>query len=133
MFYKNPSPCFFNRYNELFMFHFDKDMLTVAFLCQESSIGLENIAQPTGSNAASADSMMSCKTEPNACFARQTSNLSFSGLTGDSSTGDYQDCGASPMLVMGEPPPWCTPESSLASSTRSSAVQRYKDKKKTRK
>ncbi|XP_074365469.1 zinc finger protein CONSTANS-LIKE 10 [Apium graveolens] len=100
---------------------------------EKSSIGLENIAQPTGSNAASADSIMSCKTEPNACFARQTSNLSFSGLTGDSSTGDYQDCGASPMLVMGEPPPWCTPETSLASSTRSSAVQRYKDKKKTRK
>ncbi|KAL1817983.1 hypothetical protein ACET3Z_020557 [Daucus carota] len=104
-----------------------------AYIAEGSSVGLENIAQPTDSNAASADSIISCKTEPNAYFARQTSNLSFSGLTGDSSTGEYQDCGASPMLVMGEPPPWCTPESSLASSTRSSAVQRYKDKKKTRK
>ncbi|XP_074358767.1 zinc finger protein CONSTANS-LIKE 10-like [Apium graveolens] len=104
-----------------------------AYLAEGSLIGLENILQPTVSNAESADSVMSCKTEPNACFARQTSNLSFSGLTGDNSTGEYQDCGASPKLVMGEPPPWCTPESSLASNSRSSAVQRYKDKKKTRK
>ncbi|KAL8088116.1 hypothetical protein AgCh_038039 [Apium graveolens] len=59
--------------------------------------------------------------------------VKFGGLTGDNNTGEYQDCGASPMLVMGEPPPWCTPESSLASNRRSSAVQRYKDKKKTRK
>lgn len=97
-------------------------------------IGLENLPQPTVSNAASADSMMSCKTEP-PCFARQASNLSFSGLTGESSGGEYQDCGASTMLLMGEPPPWYSqgPESSLASDTRSSAVQRYKDKKKTRK
>lgn len=104
-----------------------------AYVAEGSLIGLENIVQSTGSNAESADSMISCKTEPNACFARQTSNLSFSGLTGDNSTGEYQDCGASPMLVMGEPPPWCTPGSSLASNSRSSAVQRYKDKKKTRK
>ncbi|XP_074348892.1 zinc finger protein CONSTANS-LIKE 10-like [Apium graveolens] len=69
--------------------------------------------------------MMSCKTEPNACFARQTSNLSFSGLTGDNSTGEYQDYGVSLMLVMGEPPHWCTPESSLASNSRRSVVQRY--------
>lgn len=134
MFYNNPSPCFLTDYMNYLCFTSTKICLrSLFFFCQKSSVGLENIAQPTGSNAASADSIMSCKTEPNACFARQTSNLSFSGLTGDSSNGEYQDCGASPMLVMGEPPPWCTPESSLASSTRSSAVQRYKDKKKTRK
>ncbi|CAK9187691.1 unnamed protein product, partial [Ilex paraguariensis] len=86
------------------------------------------------SNAASADSMMSCKTEPNLCFPRQAhSTLSFSGLT-ESSTGEYQDCGASSMLLMGEPP-WCPPcpESSFPSTSRSSAVLRYKEKKKARK
>ncbi|MBA0832214.1 hypothetical protein Goarm_016617 [Gossypium armourianum] len=61
------------------------------------------------------------------------SSLSFSGLTGESSAGDYQDCGASSMLLMGEPP-WCPPctESSIPSATRSDAVMRYKEKKKTR-
>ena len=90
---------------------------------------------PACSNAASADSMMSSKTDPNLCFGRQAhSNLSFSGLTGESNGGDYQDCGASSMLLMGEPP-WGPPcaESSLPSTSRSSAVMRYKEKKKTRK
>lgn len=91
---------------------------------------------PACSNPASADSLMSCKTEPNACYTKQAhSNLSFSGITGESSAGDYQDCGASSMLLMGEPPPWCTPcpESSNPSTSRSNAVLRYKEKKKTRK
>lgn len=92
--------------------------------------------QPACSNAASADSMMSTKTEPVLCFTtRQAhSSLSFSGLTGESSAGDYQDCGASSMLLMGEPP-WCPPcpESSFPSANRSNAVMRYKEKKKTRK
>lgn len=92
--------------------------------------------QPACSNAASADSVMSTKTEPIVRFtARQGhSNLSFSGLTGESSGGDYQDCGASSMLLMGEPPwlPSC-PEGSLQSVSRSNAVMRYKEKKKTRK
>lgn len=92
--------------------------------------------QPACSNAASADSILSTKTEPILCFTgRQTqSNLSFSGVTGESSAGDYQDCGASSMLLMGEPP-WCPPcpESSLHSANRSNAVMRYKEKKKTRK
>ncbi|XP_057954645.1 zinc finger protein CONSTANS-LIKE 9-like [Malania oleifera] len=100
------------------------------------SVGLVNAVQPACSNAASGDSMMSSKTEPVLCFTtRQAhSSLSFSGLTGESSAGDYQDCGASSMLLMGEPP-WCPPctESSLPSANRSSAVMRYKEKKKTRK
>ncbi|XP_052178261.1 zinc finger protein CONSTANS-LIKE 9-like [Diospyros lotus] len=118
-----------------------KDMSGAVLNCQRtyaaegSSIGLVNAIQPASSNAASADSMMSSKTEPNLCFARQAhSNLSFSGLTGESSAGDYQDCDASSMLLMGEPP-WChpRPESSVPSTSRSSAVLRYKEKKKTRK
>ncbi|KAJ8899514.1 hypothetical protein K2173_018488 [Erythroxylum novogranatense] len=101
-----------------------------------SAIGLVKPVQPACSNAASADSIMSTKTEPNLCLtARQAqSSLSFSGLTGESNGGDYQDCGASSMLLMGEPPscPPC-PENSLSSANRSSAVLRYKEKKKTRK
>lgn len=100
-----------------------------------STARLANLVQPACSNAASADSMMSSKTEPVHCFSSRPahSTLSFSGLT-ESSAGDHQDCGASSMLLMGDPP-WCPPgtESSFASDSRSSAVMRYKEKKKTRK
>lgn len=101
-----------------------------------SLVGPVNAVQPAYSNAASADSIVSTKTEPIICFAgRQAqSNLSFSGVTGESSAGDYQDCDASSMLLMGEPP-WCPPcpENSIQSANRSNAVMRYKEKKKTRK
>ncbi|GMY09611.1 zinc finger protein CONSTANS-LIKE 9-like [Fagus crenata] len=106
-----------------------------AVAAEGSSVGLVNV-MPACSNAASADSIISTKTEPVHCFtARQGhSNLSFSGITGESSPADYQDCGASSMLLMGEPP-WCPPcpESSFQSANRSDAVLRYKEKKKTRK
>ncbi|KAL9243854.1 hypothetical protein vseg_017693 [Gypsophila vaccaria] len=102
---------------------------------EASSVGVTNTVQPACSNAASADSVMSIKTEPNlALGARQAhSGVSFSGLTGESSGGDYQDCGASSMLLLGEPP-WCPPcpEGSFQAS-RSEAVMRYKEKKKSRK
>ncbi|GKV41234.1 hypothetical protein SLEP1_g48800 [Rubroshorea leprosula] len=103
----------------------------------EGSAGLVTATQPACSNAASADSMMSAKTDSILCFTTKPahSTLSFSGLTGESSGGDYQDCGASSMLLMGEPP-WCPPcpeSTSAASVTRSNAVLRYKEKKKTRK
>lgn len=96
-----------------------------------SSAGLSNATQPACSNAASADSLMSIKTEPVPFTSRQASGLSFPGVTGD---GDYQDCGASSMLLLGEPP-WCTqcPESSSQSTNRTNAVLRYKEKKKARK
>ncbi|KAL2327169.1 hypothetical protein Fmac_020596 [Flemingia macrophylla] len=110
-----------------------------AIAAEGSSIGVTNGMQPACSNAASADSTLSTKTEPIICFTgRQAqSNLSFSGITGENSAGDYQeiqDCGASSMLLMGEPP-WLTPcpENSLQSANRSNAVMRYKEKKKTRK
>lgn len=82
-----------------------------------SLIGLEHVIHPTVSNASSADSVISYKTNPNDCFARQISNISFSGGTGESNDVNYQDCDASPMLFMGEPPPWCSQgsESSLTS------------------
>ncbi|KAM1010467.1 hypothetical protein ACFX2C_045945 [Malus domestica] len=107
-----------------------------AVAAEGSSVGLGNTPQPACSNAASADSVMSRKTDPIICFpAKQAhSNLSFSGVTGESSAGDCQDCGASSMLLMGEPP-WCPPcpESSMQSANRSNAVMRYKEKKKARK
>lgn len=105
-----------------------------------SSIGQGNVMQqqPACSNAASADSVMSFKTEPSLCFARKPhSSLSFSGLSVESSAGEYietQDCGASSMLLMGEPP-WGSlgAECSTFPSSRTDAVMRYKEKKKKRK
>ncbi|KAL7601069.1 zinc finger protein CONSTANS-LIKE 9 [Lactuca sativa] len=92
----------------------------------------DSTKEPECSQAASVDSLMSCKTEPNACYAKQHSNLSFSSLTGgDSSGGEYQDCGASSVVPMGEPP-WCTPGPG-STTIRSDAVLRYKEKKKMRK
>lgn len=98
--------------------------------------------QATYSNALSADSVMSnpgSKADPGLCFparqARSNLSLSFSGLTGESSAGDYRDCGMSSVLFMGEPP-WCptAPESSsYPLASRDSAVMRYKEKKKARK
>lgn len=100
-----------------------------AYTAEGSSAVGANVAQPTCSNAASADSNISCRTDPNLCFARQ-----FSGLNGESSAGDYHDCGPSSMLLLGELP-WLSPgpESSTPSSIRNDAVMRYKEKKKTRK
>ncbi|XP_022885933.1 zinc finger protein CONSTANS-LIKE 10-like isoform X2 [Olea europaea var. sylvestris] len=86
-----------------------------------SSVGRLNVAKPACSNVASADSTISCWTEPNLYFARQAQ----SGLTGESITGDYQDCVERPLCPLG-------PESSTYSSSRSDAVMRYKEKKKTR-
>ncbi|KAK4397763.1 Zinc finger protein CONSTANS-LIKE 9 [Sesamum angolense] len=106
-----------------------------AYAAEGSSIGRGNVMQPACSNAASADSVLSCKTDPNLYFARQAhSSLSFSGLTGESSAGDYQDCGVSSKPMMGEPP-WYPPgtESSMPSTSRNDAVMRYKEKKKARK
>lgn len=110
-----------------------------AIAAEGSSVGHFNATQPACSNAASADSILSTKTEPNLCItAKQAqSNLSFSGINEESGgAGDYQDCGASSMLLMGEPP-WLNtcPENDLQlqSANRSSAVMRYKEKKKTRK
>lgn len=102
------------------------------FFYQESWIGHGNGVQPACSNAASADSLRSCKTEPNPCYGRQQSNISFSRtLESTATAGDYQDCGASSMLLMGEPPP--AHDSTTSSGIRNDAVLRYKEKKKTRK
>ncbi|KAK8717829.1 hypothetical protein V6N13_045083 [Hibiscus sabdariffa] len=107
-----------------------------AVVAEDSSRGPLNAIQPACSNAASVDSKLSSKTDSVLYFtARQDhSSFSFSGLTGESSRGDYQDCGASSMLLMGEPS-WCPPsaEGPFPSATRSDAVMRYKEKKKTRK
>ncbi|PHT51839.1 hypothetical protein CQW23_06301 [Capsicum baccatum] len=128
--------------NENFDCFFEmKDVKGTDSSCQDipnaaegSAIARVNTVHPTCSDAASADSVMSCKTDSILYFARQSS-LSVSKKTGECSTGDYQDCGVSPMLLMGEPPPWCPPgpEISSPSTSRSNAVLRYKEKKKTRK
>ncbi|KAI4378590.1 hypothetical protein MLD38_016050 [Melastoma candidum] len=87
-------------------------------------------------SAASGESMMSWKTEPIPCFSSRPaqSGVSFSAITGESSAADCQDCGASSLLLMGEPP-WGPHgvEASHQSANRSNAVMRYKEKKKTRK
>ncbi|XP_008803171.2 zinc finger protein CONSTANS-LIKE 10 [Phoenix dactylifera] len=112
------------------------------FVTEASSAGQAKPMQATYSNAVSADSVMSnpgSKADPSLCIptrqARSSLSLSFSGLTGESSAGDYQDCGMSSGLFMGEPP-WCptAPESSsYTPAGRDSAVMRYKEKKKARK
>ncbi|KAJ4976350.1 hypothetical protein NE237_001456 [Protea cynaroides] len=107
------------------------------FMTEGSLAGQHAAMQPACSNAASADSMMSCKTEPSLCFAARQAqsslSLSFSGLTRESGGGDYHDSGVSSMIFMGEPP-WCSPhqENSLPSASRDSAIMRYKAKKKSR-
>ncbi|CAI9772587.1 unnamed protein product [Fraxinus pennsylvanica] len=99
-----------------------------AYAAEGSSAAVANVAQPTCSNAASADSIISCRTDSHLCFTRQ-----FSGLNVDSSAGDHQECGPSSMLLVREPP-WCSPgPESSTPSIRNDAVMRYKEKKKTRK
>lgn len=108
------------------------------FFAEGSSTGKLKMVQSTCSDAASADSGMSAKTEPNFCYSSKPahSNLSFSfsGLNGDCNVGDYQDSGVSPMLLMDEPP-WFPPgaENAYPSASRDSAVLRYREKKKARK
>lgn len=105
-----------------------------AFAAEGSSARFVSAIQPECSNAASADSILSTKTEPVIYFTERQSNLSFSGVNKDASAGDYQECGTSSMLLTGEPP-WCPPcpENSIQSANRSNAVMRYKEKKKNRK
>ncbi|KAK9134081.1 hypothetical protein Scep_013609 [Stephania cephalantha] len=103
----------------------------------ESSAGRVKMPQPASSSAVSADSIMSAKTEPISCYtsreAHSSLSLSFSGMTGESSGGDYQDCGVTSMLPMGESPRFPPgTDNSLPSTGRGSAVMRYKEKKKTR-
>ncbi|KAK3129005.1 hypothetical protein QOZ80_6BG0469960 [Eleusine coracana subsp. coracana] len=101
----------------------------------------QKLMQPANSNAVSADSGMSnpgAKGDSSICIpvrqARSSLSLSFSGLTGESSAGDHQDCVVSSVLLMGEPP-WHPPgaEGSYAGGSRDSAITRYKEKKKRRK
>ncbi|KAI4341793.1 hypothetical protein MLD38_026475 [Melastoma candidum] len=107
-----------------------------ALVAEVSSAGKVSAMQQA-SSAASGDSMMSAKTEPILCFTSTRpapSGVSFSGITGECSAVDYQDCGVSSLLLMGEPP-WgpVGTETSNPSANRSNAVMRYKEKKKTRK
>ncbi|MFS8004342.1 hypothetical protein Hanom_Chr13g01224641 [Helianthus anomalus] len=118
---------------------FAKDGIDSLFRGAESSYAGKETSNPECSNAASADSLRSCKTEPNPCsYARQHSNISFSSLTGESSAGEYHlDCDASSMLLMGDPPrsnPGAGPDQTTTpSGSRSDVVLRYKEKKKMRK
>ncbi|KAF5193904.1 Zinc finger protein constans-like [Thalictrum thalictroides] len=108
------------------------------FLTKGSLAGKDSLMQSLCQDTISADSVMSVKTEPNFCYsavpAHSSLSLSFSGLTGESATGDYQDSGVSSMLLMDEPP-WFPPgtDNSFLSANRDSAVMRYKEKKKARK
>lgn len=85
--------------------------------------------------AVSADSGMSnpgVKDDSSLCIpVRQA--ISYSGFTGESIPAEYQDCGVSPMLLMGEPP-WLPPGPDCSfAGIRDSAITRYKEKKKRRK
>ncbi|KAJ0986899.1 hypothetical protein J5N97_005255 [Dioscorea zingiberensis] len=110
--------------------------------CQVDPVAEARPMLSTCGNPLSVDSVMSnpgTNADSDICFrakeGRPALSLTFSGLTGESSAGDYQDCGMSPALLMGEPP-WYPPgleSSSFTPASRDSAVLRYKEKKKTRK
>ncbi|XP_020583947.1 LOW QUALITY PROTEIN: zinc finger protein CONSTANS-LIKE 9 [Phalaenopsis equestris] len=110
--------------------------------CQGEFAAEAKSLHTTCSNAVSADSVMStpvAKANSSVLVpARQAHSIpaypSFSGLTGESSVGDYQECGVSPMLLVGETQ-WYAPgpESSIKAANRGNAVMRYKEKKKARK
>ncbi|WOL12092.1 hypothetical protein Cni_G20856 [Canna indica] len=105
-------------------------------VAEASNMGQIKSLQIACSNAVSADSAMpnlGQNADSNLYFPfRQTQSLSFSGLTGESSVGDYQDCGMSSMLLTGEPL-LCPvgPESSLL-PTRQDSLLRYKEKRNKR-
>ncbi|XP_010542039.1 PREDICTED: zinc finger protein CONSTANS-LIKE 9-like [Tarenaya hassleriana] len=103
------------------------------FAAEEVSVRSANSNQFSCNNMATADSVLSNKTEPAICFtSRQAhSSLSFSGISADTnSTLDNQDCGASPaMILTGEP----LFTEGLLQKSRIDAVMRYREKKKTRK
>ncbi|CAH2044815.1 unnamed protein product [Thlaspi arvense] len=136
----------FEKYEELFgtAYNSSKDLFEhggIGSLFEKHEGSINAMQQPAVSNAASGDSFMSCRTEPIICFSSQPShsNISFSGVIGESNTGDFQDCGASSMKQLSrEPPPWFPPTSqeisaSSHATTRNNAVMRYKEKKKARK
>ncbi|CAH8356429.1 unnamed protein product [Eruca vesicaria subsp. sativa] len=97
-----------------------------------------NSVQPAESND---DSFMSSKTEPIICYTSKPahSNISFSGVTGESNAGEFQECGASSSMQLLGDPPWYPQTSSQDNNacshsvTRNNAVLRYKEKKKARK
>ncbi|CAN8260115.1 unnamed protein product [Cochlearia groenlandica] len=105
-------------------------------LFQKHQPAPEGSVQPAESN----DSFKSSKTEPIICYTSKPahSNISFSGVTGESSVGDFQECGASSSIQLSGEPPWYpqTSQDNNACShsvTRNNAVMRYKEKKKARK
>uniref|UniRef100_A0A1D1XV94 Zinc finger protein CONSTANS-LIKE 9 n=1 Tax=Anthurium amnicola TaxID=1678845 RepID=A0A1D1XV94_9ARAE len=115
--------------------------------CQEGNFSEASSAwqvkatQPACSNEPSAGSVASnpeMKSTSSYFPSRQACSslsLSFSGINGDSSAGECQDCGMLPMPLMGEPP-WFPPglgNSTFTSASRDCAIMRYKEKKKTRK
>ncbi|XP_065040351.1 zinc finger protein CONSTANS-LIKE 10-like isoform X1 [Musa acuminata AAA Group] len=107
---------------------------------EESSVGQVKQMQIPCSDAVCADSVMSNPEEdPDCAFpeckVQSSLSFSFSGVTGESNAGDYQNCRKSDMLLMGKPP-WYFAGSgsfSLPTSSRECALMRYKEKKKSRK
>ncbi|KAL8238047.1 hypothetical protein R6Q59_019128 [Mikania micrantha] len=108
---------------------------------KESSTGHANQAQPACSTAASAESLMSCKTEPNLCYARQHSNISSRVSPWKAvqviikTVGRLQGfCWANPPWYNSGPGPGpARDQTATPSGSRSDAVLRYKEKKKRRK
>ncbi|CAM8991665.1 unnamed protein product [Rhodiola kirilowii] len=93
--------------------------------------------QPSCSNPMSVDSVVSSKADPIVYAAGNDNSvvtLTCSEQTNESSNGEYQDCGVSPLIAMSEPP-WCPSgaQNSLTSVSRDNAVRRYKEKKLNRK
>lgn len=96
-----------------------------------------NTVQPLCSNPMSVDSVLSAKTDSVLYQSKKNNSgvtLSFSGMTNESSNGDYQDCGVSAVVEIAEPSRCLSvTENSLSSVSRDNAVRRYKEKKLNRK
>ncbi|MCI26650.1 zinc finger protein CONSTANS-LIKE 9-like, partial [Trifolium medium] len=83
-----------------------KDMSASAVAAEGPSARFVSSIQPACSNATSADSILSTKSESVLYFTERQSLSNI--LRKDASAGDNLECGASSMLLMGEPP-WCPP------------------------
>lgn len=103
---------------------------------QSSSIaGSANMIQVMRNNENSIPVNPSCSRNIDLGFVNgqihSSLSLSLSNITGESSATDYQDCGLSPMFLMGESP-WRSNLEVSCPQARDKAKMRYNEKKKTR-
>ncbi|KAF9589057.1 hypothetical protein IFM89_018319 [Coptis chinensis] len=97
--------------------------------------GLSNMTQGVNSRMSQVLPNPTCNRNLNIAFPigqlNPSMSVSLSNLSCESSAGDYQDCGVSPIFLPGEPP-WDTNLETGCPQARDQAKMRYKEKKKNR-